>query len=356
MGERGGAVRVRDAHGRELNFGSWGEDPPRGQSKGGKGKGKNKASYVPGSDVYRCACCVKECSGEVSFSQHCQGRAHALKAGFYGFAGLTPNAHGVTPKLSETFLRQNQPREMNDGPAAPTLASKGKEPAVQKVSMSVQNEEAVRAALHRSASAGSLAKSDDGRPVYQPSIGPAMHKCLSESRLAAGGGSGHHDPSSYPPFWCHACDMDMGNKKALAQHQQSRKHRSMAASKARREGRGYPQAGGGYFGGGPGQPLPAAPPPPPKRDVLRAGQTMIMASGEQLMQMQQQQQPYMMDPSAYGQQQQPYLAMPLQHYTLNPGTMGTGQPGPVSPAQLAMMGMAGMSLGGGPPHLPPQVP
>ena len=39
-------------------------------------------------------------SGEISFIQHIQGKAHAAKAGRYGFAGLLPNDAGIIPQLS----------------------------------------------------------------------------------------------------------------------------------------------------------------------------------------------------------------------------------------------------------------
>ena len=39
-------------------------------------------------------------SGEKSFIQHIQGKAHANKAGRYGFAGLLPNDAGIIPPLS----------------------------------------------------------------------------------------------------------------------------------------------------------------------------------------------------------------------------------------------------------------
>jgi hypothetical protein len=39
-------------------------------------------------------------SGEISFIQHIQGKAHAAKAGRYGFAGLLPNDAGIIPPLS----------------------------------------------------------------------------------------------------------------------------------------------------------------------------------------------------------------------------------------------------------------
>ena len=37
--ERHGAVRIRDQFGREVNFTSWGEEPPRGAFPGG-GRGR----------------------------------------------------------------------------------------------------------------------------------------------------------------------------------------------------------------------------------------------------------------------------------------------------------------------------
>ena len=52
------------------------------------------------SNVYRCAACHVDSSGEISFIQHIQGKAHAAKAGRYGFAGLLPNDAGIIPQLS----------------------------------------------------------------------------------------------------------------------------------------------------------------------------------------------------------------------------------------------------------------
>jgi hypothetical protein len=39
-------------------------------------------------------------SGEISFVQHIQGKAHAAKAGHFGFAGLLPNDAGIIPTIS----------------------------------------------------------------------------------------------------------------------------------------------------------------------------------------------------------------------------------------------------------------
>ena len=52
------------------------------------------------ANVYRCAACGVDSSGEVSFIQHIRGKAHAGKAGRYGFAGLLVNDAGVIPPLS----------------------------------------------------------------------------------------------------------------------------------------------------------------------------------------------------------------------------------------------------------------
>jgi hypothetical protein len=71
----------------------------------------SQAGYIAGSDLFRCGPCNKECSGEVSLSQHCQGKAHAIRAGHYGFAGLTPNSYGIIPPLTDAFLRDNSRRE-----------------------------------------------------------------------------------------------------------------------------------------------------------------------------------------------------------------------------------------------------
>ena len=66
--------------------------------------------------MFRCAACNIECSGEVSFSQHCQGKSHATRAGHYGFSGLMPNSYGIVPPLTDTFMRDNAPRK---GPLSP---------------------------------------------------------------------------------------------------------------------------------------------------------------------------------------------------------------------------------------------
>jgi len=61
-------------------------------------------------------------SGEISFIQHIQGKAHATKAGRYGFAGLLPNDAGIIPQLSF------DPTQLATGPVGMgqlTLAGQG---------------------------------------------------------------------------------------------------------------------------------------------------------------------------------------------------------------------------------------
>lgn len=275
--ERGGAVRIRDANGREISFNSWGESqPPRGPGGQGKGKnkGKSKASQVPGSDVFRCKPCLKDCSGEISLAQHCQGKAHASQAGHYGFAGLVPNGYGIVPPLSPGFLQSN-PHSQAPSSGGASSGGKSKAPAVQKVEMSMRNEAAVRAALHRSASVGSLANGVGDAPTgggYAPSLGPAMHKCLSEGRLqppegqrfagqmsnlggvgAKGAGlplSGD-DPraQTHSSFWCEICKQDLESEKSLKQHLRGKKH-SDRERKVKKEQRLPPK------GRAPSPPLP----------------------------------------------------------------------------------------------------
>jgi hypothetical protein len=72
---------------------------------------QSQAGYNSGNDLFRCGPCNKECPGELSFSQHCQSKAHAIRAGHYGFAGLTPNSYGIIPPLTDAFLRDNSRRE-----------------------------------------------------------------------------------------------------------------------------------------------------------------------------------------------------------------------------------------------------
>lgn len=55
-------------------------------------------------DCFKCAACHQVCSGEIALAQHCQGKAHAKKAGFSGFAGLIPNDAGIVPQISEICI------------------------------------------------------------------------------------------------------------------------------------------------------------------------------------------------------------------------------------------------------------
>ena len=51
--ERHGAVRIRDQFGREVNFTSWGEEPPRGAFPGGgRGRGNGGGGGKQGKAIW----------------------------------------------------------------------------------------------------------------------------------------------------------------------------------------------------------------------------------------------------------------------------------------------------------------
>lgn len=110
--------------------------------------------------------------------------------------------------------------------------------------------QAVRAALHRSASAGSIAKAGRALPQVDSAsnlAAPSMHKCHSEGRLQPREApdrrpqpSNLRDPTPpglpKPPFWCAVCAQDLESEKSLAQHLAGKKHqdRERLAQKVRR--------------------------------------------------------------------------------------------------------------------------
>ena len=55
---------------------------------------------------YKCAACGTTISGQISFAEHCKGRAHIKVAGFSGFAGLLPNDAGLIPPLPPQIASQ----------------------------------------------------------------------------------------------------------------------------------------------------------------------------------------------------------------------------------------------------------
>ncbi|KAK3270362.1 hypothetical protein CYMTET_21238 [Cymbomonas tetramitiformis] len=158
-----------------------------GKGAGGKGKGKGKGGgrmskkAMQMAEVYRCAACRVDCSGEVSFVQHCQGKAHAAKAGFVGFAGLLPNDMNVVPHLSQDAINaaavsvQMQKKER---------ARQEKEDAkVVRVGISAENEQLLRSALQRSVSEDQLAAAEE---TAQAATDHLFHTSVSLQRLASG--------------------------------------------------------------------------------------------------------------------------------------------------------------------------
>ena len=55
---------------------------------------------------FKCAACGTTISGQISFVEHCKGKAHIKVAGFSGFAGLLPNDAGFIPPLPAPIAHQ----------------------------------------------------------------------------------------------------------------------------------------------------------------------------------------------------------------------------------------------------------
>jgi len=145
------------------------------KSKPGGG-GKQRAQQSWGQDmtqVYCCAACRVDSSGEVSFAQHCQGKSHRKQAGRSGFVGLVPNAAGIEPRVSEALIASCAGAANSAPPAKGKGAQKGKaeapaaaaakgaaqrgEPGVVSVGFSAVAHANMRSALNRSASETELA-------------------------------------------------------------------------------------------------------------------------------------------------------------------------------------------------------
>ena len=125
------------------------------------------------SQVYCCAACRVDSSGEVSFAQHCQGKSHRKQAGRSGFVGLVPNAAGIEPRVSEALIAQcagaasaapakgkakgGAQKGKAEPPAAAAKGAQRGEPGVVSVGLSAVAHANMRSALLRSASETELA-------------------------------------------------------------------------------------------------------------------------------------------------------------------------------------------------------
>ncbi|CAE8604805.1 unnamed protein product, partial [Polarella glacialis] len=100
------------------------------------------------SDVFRCAACNLDCSGEAAYVQHLGLKSHVAKAGWEGYAGLLPNDKGVIPTLSPWLLHALGPGPAEAARAAVTYnENQPAGAAARKVAISSETEEALQAAL-----------------------------------------------------------------------------------------------------------------------------------------------------------------------------------------------------------------
>jgi hypothetical protein len=156
--------------------------------------------------VFRCAACLVDSSGEVSFAQHCLGKAHRRAAGRAGFVGIVPNAAGIEPRCSDELLNAcagvadagGRKGNKAAAPAAAAASSGGKgvpprgEPSVVSVGLSAAHHANIRSALLRSASETELAT------AAAPHAGRGAHG--AGARPAGPAAAGFHKSNSLPAF------------------------------------------------------------------------------------------------------------------------------------------------------------
>ena len=160
-------------------------------------KKRSKASMQPLQqlkDVFRCAVCGVDSSGEISFVQHCRGKAHTSKlAKRFGnravergdvnrFAGLLENDAGMIPILSEAArvsIETGAPFG-NAGGAAPAAVGSGAaaggsrdEANVQRVALRGDHEQLLRTALRKSSSDVDLNKRTSSAMSLDELVAPA---------------------------------------------------------------------------------------------------------------------------------------------------------------------------------------
>ena len=159
--------------------------PSQPKFRGDRSRGsKGKSGKTYESQVFRCAVCRVDSSGEVSFRQHIQGQKHAARnRGKRGFAGLLPNDAGIIPPWDGSAGQAAQPAQPSAIRIGSTVSQAGEDmlqSALQDMRGSDRydpndtDEAAARAAALRSAPTHSQRGKDSGVMREAPQLIPPV--------------------------------------------------------------------------------------------------------------------------------------------------------------------------------------